>query len=148
MMLWIPYGEINAQQNKPGTQVAKSSGAARLNIRGTVYENQTLEPMLGANVKLYNDKDSMITGAVTTDNGRFLLPNIRPGKYTIKVSFMGYKEQIFGVTLPERSGNFRVNDIMMRESATMMKETVIEGKMAELTVVDDTVMYNADALNL
>lgn len=147
-MLWIPTGEIKAQQNRPSTQVAKNSGAARLNIRGTVYENQTLEPMLGANVKLYNDKDSMIAGAVTADNGRFLLPNIRPGKYTIKVSFMGYKEQIFGVTLPERSGNFRVNDIMMRESATMMKETVIEGKMAELTVVDDTVMYNADAFKL
>ena len=147
LTLWIP-SVIEAQQNRAGTQAAISSGVARLNVRGTVYENQTLSPMEGATVKLYNDKDSMITGALTSESGRFLLSNVRAGKYTIKVSFMGYKEQIFGITLPERSGNFKVNDIMMRESATMMKETVIEGKMAELTVVDDTVMYNADAFKL
>jgi hypothetical protein len=104
--------------------------------------------MQGATVKLYNEKDSMITGAVTAESGRFLLPNIRAGKYTIKVSYIGYKEQIFSVTLPARSGNFKVNDIMMREEATLMKETVIEGKLPELTVVDDTVMYNADAFKL
>ena len=148
LMLWIPFIGIKAQQNKPSTQVTKNSGVARLNVRGTVFENQTLEPLQGATVKLFNDKDSMITGAITTETGRFLLPNIRAGKYTIKVSFMGYKEQIFGITLPEKSGNFKVNDIMMREEATLMKETVIEGKMAELTVVDDTVMYNADAYKL
>ena len=148
LTLWIPFEELKAQQNRPVTQVTKSNGVAKLNIRGTVYENQTLEPMQGASVKLYNDKDSMITGALTAETGRFLLPNIKAGKYTIKVSYMGYKEQIFGITLPERSGNFKVNDIMMRESATVMQEAVIEGKMAELTVVDDTVMYNADAFKL
>ena len=148
LMLWIPFCGTKAQQRTPATSTAKSSGVARVNVRGTVFENQSLQPMQGATVKLYNDKDSMITGAVTAENGRFLLPNIRSGKYTVKVSFMGYKEQIFAINLPNRSGNFKVTDIMMRESATMMKEAVIEGKMAELTVVDDTVMYNADAFKL
>ncbi|MBO7067167.1 MAG: outer membrane beta-barrel protein [Bacteroidaceae bacterium] len=148
LMLCFPSYRATAQQTTQGTQAAKSSGVPRLNIRGTVYENQTLEPMPSAAVKLFNDKDSMIAGVLTAQNGRFLLPNIRAGKYTIKVSFVGYKEQIFGITLPERSGNFKVSDIMMREAATMMKEAVIEGKLPELTVVDDTVMYNADAFKL
>lgn len=148
LMLCIPCYRAAAQQSTPVTQPAKTDGVARLNVRGTVFENQSLQPMQGATVKLYNDKDSMVTGAVTAENGRFLLPNIRAGKYTIKVSFMGYKEQIFAVTLPNRGGNFKVSDIMLREEATLMKETVIEGKMAELTVVDDTVMYNADAFKL
>ena len=148
LMLVIPVSRIMAQQSAPAIQPARSNGVARVNVRGTVFENQTLTPMEGATVKLYNAKDSMIAGALTAENGRFLLPNIRAGKYTIKVSYMGYKEQDFAVTLPERTGNFKVNDIMMREEATMMKEAVIEGKLAELTVVDDTVMYNADAFKL
>ena len=148
LMLVIPVSRIIAQQSAPAIQPARSNGVARVNVRGTVFENQTLTPMEGAAVKLYNAKDSMIAGALTAENGRFLLPNIRAGKYTIKVSYMGYKEQVFAVTLPERSGNFKVSDIMMREEATMMKEAVIEGKLAELTVVDDTVMYNADAFKL
>jgi hypothetical protein len=104
--------------------------------------------MEGATVKIFNDRDSLVTGDITSDKGQFVLPNIRAGKYTIKVSYIGYKEQIFGITLPERSGNFKVNDIMMRENVTVMKEAVIEGKLPELTVVDDTVMYNADAFKL
>ena len=148
MMLWMPSYKVMGQQTNPSTQTVKSSGVAKLNIRGTVYENQTLEPMQSATVKLFNEKDSLIAGVITAANGRFLLPNIQAGKYTIKISFMGYKEQIFSVTLPERSGNFKVNDIMMREEATVMKEAVVEGKLAELTVVDDTVMYNADAFQL
>ena len=47
---------------------------ARLNIRGTVYENQTLQPLEGASVKLLNERDSMIAGVMTKQNGQFLLP--------------------------------------------------------------------------
>lgn len=90
----------------------------------------------------------MLTGSVTSEKGQFLLPSIKPGKYTIRVSYIGYKEQTFGITLPERSGNFKVSDIMMRENVTVMKEAVVEGRLPELTVVDDTVMYNADAFKL
>jgi hypothetical protein len=52
------------------------------------------------------------------------------------------------VTLPEKAGNFKVNDVLMREATTMMTEAVVEGQMPEMTVVDDTVMYNADAFKL
>ena len=161
LMLGIPFLRATAQQAMPPTpQEQSSTGAHRLNIRGTVFDNQTLEPMQGATVKLFNQRDSMLTGTITTDKGQFLLPGIRAGKevkslegltagkYTVKVSYIGYKEQVFGVTLPERSGNFKVSDIMMRENVTVMKEAVVEGRLPELTVVDDTVMYNADAFKL
>lgn len=149
LMLGIPFLRATAQQAMPPAPQAQSStGAHRLNIRGTVFDNQTLEPMQGATVKLFNQKDSMLTGSVTSEKGQFLLPSIKPGKYTIRVSYIGYKEQTFGITLPERSGNFKVSDIMMRENVTVMKEAVVEGRLPELTVVDDTVMYNADAFKL
>ena len=121
---------------------------ARLNIRGTVYENQTLQPMEGAAVKLLNERDSMIAGVMTKQNGQFLLPGIPAGGYKLQVSFMGFKQQQFKLTLPQRSGNFKVADVMMREDATVMAETVVEGKLPEMTVIDDTVAYNADAFKL
>ncbi len=119
-----------------------------LNIRGTVFENEKLQPMEGAAVKLYNERDSMIAGATTKQNGQFLLPGIPSATYTLQVSFMGFKTQKFKLTLPKRSGNFKVADVMMREDATVMAEAVVEGKLPEMTVVDDTVAYNADAFKL
>ena len=121
---------------------------AKLNIRGTVYENQTLDPLEGAQVRLTTAEGKLKAGALTQKNGQFLLPNIPTGTYTLSVTFMGFKEQKFSLTLPKRSGNYKVNDVMMREDAKVMGEATVEGKLAEMTVVDDTVMYNADAFKL
>ena len=127
---------------------AQQKQATKLNIRGTVFENQTLQPLEGAGVKLLSERDSMIAGATTRQNGQFLLPGIPTGTYTLQVSFMGFKTQKFKLTLPQKSGNFKVADVMMREDATIMQEAVVEGKLPEMTVVDDTVAYNADAFKL
>ena len=127
---------------------AQQKQPMRLNIRGTVFENQSLQPLEGAGVKLLNERDSMIAGTTSRQNGQFLLPGIPTGTYTLQVSFMGFKTQKFKLTLPQKSGNFKVADVMMREDATVMQEAVVEGKLPEMTVVDDTVAYNADAFKL
>ena len=127
---------------------AQQKQAMLLNIRGTVYENEKLHPMEGAAVKLYNERDSMVTGATTKQNGQFILPGIPAATYTLQVSFMGFKTQKFKLTLPQKSGNYKVADVMLREDATVMAEAVVEGKLPEMTVIDDTVAYNADAFKL
>ena len=127
---------------------AQVQAQAVLNIRGTVFENETLHPLEGAAVKLFNERDSMIAGVVTKQGGQFVLPGIPSASYTLQVTFMGFKTQKFKLSLPKRSGNFKVADVMMREDATVMAEAVVEGKLPEMTVVDDTVAYNADAFKL
>ena len=148
LLLLLAVPSLASSQGKaPSTPVPQGSGWL-LNIRGTVFENEKLHPMEGAAVKLYNERDSMIAGVLTKQNGQFLLPSIPSATYTLQVSFVGFKEQKFKLTLPQRSGNFKVADVMMREDATVMAEAVVEGKLPEMTVVDDTVAYNADAFKL
>ncbi len=137
---------VEAQQ-KTTTQNT-STQAININIRGTVFENESLDPMEGASVKLTDADGKMITGAMTKKNGQFVLPNVPTGTYTISVTMMGYKTQSFKLTLPKKAGNFKVNDVMMREDAQTLAETVVVGKLAEMTVVEDTVMYNADAYKM
>ncbi|MBO4613200.1 MAG: outer membrane beta-barrel protein [Bacteroidaceae bacterium] len=126
---------------------AQADSIPKLTIRGVVRENQTFDPLEGAQVRLLRDS-VQVTGAVVQKNGLFTLPNVPAGNYTLSISFIGYKEQRFALTLPRRSGNYRVKDVLMREDAKVMAEAVVEGKLAEMTVVDDTVMYNADAFKL
>ncbi len=121
---------------------------AKLNIRGTVYDNQSLDPLEGAQVRLTNAEGKLISGNVTQKNGQFLLPGIPADSYTLSVTFMGYKEQTFTLVLPKKSGNYKVADVMMREDTQLMAEATVTGKLPEMVVVDDTVMYNADAFKL
>lgn len=148
LLLLLLVTSVIQAQAQVQTPPANTSTKQLINIRGTVYENESLHPMVGAAVKLYNERDSMIAGASTKQNGQYVLPGIPAATYTLQVSFMGFKTQKFKLALPQRSGNFKVADVMMREDATVMAEAVVEGKLPEMTVVDDTVAYNADAFKL
>jgi len=129
-------------------QVQQPAKVNKLNIRGTVYENETLDPLEGASVRLNNAEGKLVAGNMTRKNGQFVLPDVPTGNYTLQISFMGFKTQSFSLKLPNRSGNFKINDVMMREDAQMLAEATVVGKLPEMTVVDDTVMYNADAFKL
>ncbi len=120
----------------------------RVNVRGTVFDNETLEHVEGAQVRLLSPSDDMVAGKLTAKNGQFLIPNVVPGSYTLRVSMVGYRDQQFRLTLPQRGGNYRVADVKLRADTLNMQEVVITAKMPELTVVDDTLMYNADAYKL
>ena len=130
------------------TTLLRGQGTATLNIRGTVYENQSLHPLEGTQVRLTDAAGKLVSGNLTGKNGQFLLPGIPTGTYTLTVTFMGFKEQRFTLTLPRKSGNYKVADVLMREDAKVMAEATVVGKLPEMTVVDDTVMYNADAFKL
>lgn len=130
--------------------VRQAAGGAiyRLNVRGNVYEGQTLHPMEGATVRLFGRDGKLVTGNVTAANGQFVLSDVPAGAYTVRVTYMGCKEQVFALTLPKRNGNYRVADVLMRENARLLGEAVVEGRLPEMTVVDDTVNYNADAFKV
>src|SRR5690554_1800050 len=50
-----------------------------------------------ASVVLLNLPDSTIVGSTQTgSNGRFLIENITPGNYAIRISFIGFMEQVIG----------------------------------------------------
>ncbi|MCR4994639.1 MAG: TonB-dependent receptor [Bacteroidales bacterium] len=118
------------------------------NVRGTVYESSTLKGLPGASVVVNDSTGKLVAGRQTVESGHFMIPGIPVGKYTLKVSFMGFKTQSFALNLSGKGGNKKVNDILMKEDATLMAEAVVEGKLPEMTIVDDTVMYNAAAFSL
>ena len=118
------------------------------NVRGTVYESSTLKGLPGASVMVNDSTGKMVAGRQTLENGHFMIPGVPAGNYTLKVSFMGFKTQTFALNLKGKGGNKKVNDILMKEDATLMQEAVVTGKLPEMTIVDDTVMYNASAFSL
>ena len=118
------------------------------NVRGTVYESSTLKGLPGANVQVNDSTGKMVAGRQTTSSGQFMIPGVPAGKYTMKVSFMGFKTQQFALSLTGKGGNKKVQDILLKEAATMMQEAVVTGKLPEMTIVDDTVVYNAAAFAL
>ena len=69
---------------------SQSQGKGRITVSGTVMDKEDNSPIMQATVQLLSLPDStMAVGNVTDNNGRFSL-NVRPGKYVLKVSYVGY----------------------------------------------------------
>ena len=66
-------------------------------IRGFVYEKQSEEPIIFANIVL----EGTDLGVVSDDNGYFIIPNVPLGNYKLKASFIGYNDskQVVNISL-------------------------------------------------
>jgi hypothetical protein len=60
-------------------------------LTGKVTDNSTGEPLIGANIII----QGTTLGAVADRSGRFIIINIPPGTYSVKVSFIGYETVLF-----------------------------------------------------
>ena len=62
-------------------------------LKGIVTDSITNQPMAFATVTLLKVKDSSaVTGGLTTAKGDFNIQGVRPGTYTLKIAYMGYKK--------------------------------------------------------
>lgn len=59
-------------------------------IDGTIFDKKTRETLVGAQVIL----DGTTIGAVTNFDGHFLIDNIKPGTYNVRVSYISYNPVI------------------------------------------------------
>lgn len=91
-------------------------------IKGTVLDQQSELPLIGAAIELINVEAS--TGAVTDLDGYFSLANVPLGRNVIRVSYLGYES----LTLPNievGSGKDVILNISLQESINQMQEIVV-----------------------
>lgn len=88
-------------------------------VKGRIVdtEKQTLP---GASVYIEN----LRTGVISDVNGFYMLPNLNPGTYTLKVSYVGYSPVEMQITVPE--GKTLERDVVMNEGLEL-KEVQVKG---------------------
>ena len=68
-----------------------NSFGASGSIEGTVFDKKTKETLVGAQVML----EGTTIGAVTNFDGHFLIDNIKPGTYNVKITYISYNPVVF-----------------------------------------------------
>ena len=120
-------------------------GRGRVTVSGTVIDKTDNSPVIQATVQLLSLPDStMAVGNVTNNDGQFSLA-VRPGKYVLKVSFVGYLSYTKEYQLTASKPNLNVGKISLSSDAIMLSEAVIVAEAPQVTVSGDTLGYNASA---
>lgn len=124
--------------------VLSASAFSQYNISSSVFDQTNGGSLEGVSVRLMAAKDSAyINGAQTNENGAFVISKIPNGQYILQVSFMGYITQTVNVAVAGK--NVTLKAFHLSEDEKMLKEVVVRGTAAQMTVKGDTLEYNAAA---
>ena len=128
-----------------GTTLSWAQGSKRVTVSGTVIDGDDKSPIAQATVQLLSLPDStMAVGNVTNNNGVFSVA-ARPGKYVLKISFVGYLTQEKPLQLTAGKPSVNVGTVTLPTDDIMLGEAIVVAEAPQVTISEDTIGYNASA---
>jgi hypothetical protein len=114
-------------------------------IRGVVLDESTSLPLPGANVVLLNSDP--LRGTTTDFKGAFCLDKVPVGRQSIRISFMGYKEQVVS-NLNVITGKELLLSIQMEETIMQVGEVEIRPESRKDLPVNEMAVISARSFTI
>ena len=122
-----------------------AQSSQNLTISGHLTDVDAKEPIELATVQLFRVKDSTFVGGTLTDmKGNFSVEAPSNGTYRLRISSVAYKTLEQEVTL-RRDQSQDLGTLLMSPESIMLEEAVVTGRVPQVVVRKDTLVYNPDA---
>jgi len=106
--------------------VFASANAQNASVRGFVYDKETGEAALFTNVYL----KGTTKGAITDVNGFYNISKIKPGNYTLMVSYIGYDTLSLPISL--KAGEILTRKLFLKQSNVKLEEFTVSAEHQEM----------------
>ncbi len=113
-------------------------------VRGTVLDADSKLPLVGAQVVTLDTDPKM--GAVTDIQGDFRLENVPLGRISIRVSYLGYENQILS-NLVLNSGKELVLSVNLQESISKLGEVLVTANSNKGEALNDMAILSARSIS-
>ena len=101
-------------------------GQGDATISGLVLDQTTKSPLAYATITLnYKQDGKLLTGTVTSEDGRFSITGLPQGEFIVTVSFIGYKEYKTEILVGRLNKNFDLGRIEMVPDIAALDEVVV-----------------------
>ena len=118
------------------------------NVTGIVVDEEDKSPIIHGTVQVLSLPDSaMVTGRPTDTDGRFEL-RVRPGKYVLKITYVGYRPVYKPLELSRNKMRANLGKIELSTDAIMLEGATVVAQAPEVAVSEDTVVFNSSAYRL
>jgi hypothetical protein len=118
-----------------------------ISLTGKVADGADSTAVVSASIGLFSNPDSaFVSGDMAGNDGRFTIGNLNPGNYILKISSIGYVTLYRNVTLTGNKLKNSVGTVLMQSDDVLLKEAVVEGKVPEVVVRNDTIEYDAGSV--
>ncbi len=114
-------------------------------LTGQVMDASTNQPLEAATIAVWRLADStLVTGTVTDAAGRFTIEGLRPGRYYVTVSFIGYQRQMLSNIMlrPPVSLRIDLGIIHLEPDTAQLQEVQVTARRAAVEIGIDRIVYN------
>ena len=123
------------------------TGWAQGIVKGKILDRQKSEPLGFVNIKVTEQgSDKFAGGGITDAGGNFNVSGLKDGKYTLTLTFMGYKDvtRQFEITPTKRDVQFKL--LYMAEDAKQLNEVTVTGQRATMKLEVDRKSFDVGQL--
>lgn len=123
------------------------TGWAQGTVKGKILDRQKSEPLGFVNIKVTEQgSDKFAGGGITDAGGNFNVSGLKDGKYTLLLTFMGYKDvtRQFEITPAKREVQFKL--LYMAEDAKQLNEVTVTGQRATMKLEVDRKSFDVGQL--
>lgn len=123
------------------------TGWAQGTVKGKILDRQKSEPLGFVNIKVTEQgSDKFAGGGITDAGGNFNVTGLKDGKYTLSLTFMGYKDvtRQFEITPTKRDVQFKL--LYMAEDAKQLNEVTVTGQRATMKLEVDRKSFDVGQL--
>lgn len=106
-------------------------------VSGVVRHQQSKELLPYVNVVLTDSEGTFLTGTITNEKGIFTLEGLSTGDYSVKVSFMGFEEQVLPLHIGRLNNFLDLGTITLAESTTELEEVTVTATRMEVASAMD-----------
>lgn len=116
--------------------------AAQSIVSGTLTDDKTNEPLIGAYLKLNTTIDTAVYFGVSDFEGNFSIEVLNDGDYIAEITYIGYApiQKNFSVL-----GNTDLGLIALKTGSTLLGEIEVKALKERVKQIGDTTQYNAAA---
>jgi len=107
-------------------------------VKGTVLEKNRNEALGFVNVRITKvDDGQLINGAVTDIDGKFVIKNLKYGKYKLNISFVGFKDFSKEFEVTEKNRILHFTHLYLTEDSRTLKEVTVTGQKSSMKLEVD-----------
>jgi iron complex outermembrane receptor protein len=122
---------------------SRAQNNATVLLKGTVIDSLTHEGLLAANIVLTETKTKAFYGVAADVNGDFSL-SVKPGNYTLTISFAGYLSYQTKLELLPEQTDYSLPVVSLQLNSTFLKTAVVKGEKEEMRLEIDKKVFSVE----
>ncbi len=138
-------GAAAAHAQAPASAPAVPVGHS--DVRGIIVDAAAAAPIARATIAIRGADDSaLVAGAIATAQGTFRVQGLRPGRYRVRATAVGFAPGTQELTVTDATGRITLPAFALSHAAAALSGVQVEGQRAALEVASDRNVYRPQEL--